>query len=231
MAAGNNPYRAVITGDVVGSSLLSVEKRRILPEVIRSVSDRLQENFSALPHPVEIFRGDSWQYLVNDPALSLRTALYFRAEVRSTMDVKDLDTRIAIGIGTIDFLPEGNLSGGDGPAFRLSGAALDSLDKGTRLAVAFPGTVKSNLTRALDVILTLLDQECQRWTLRQSASVSGALLDYTQQEISRRCFGGGISQQAVAQHLQRAGWGPLERTLDFYEWVLPQITAQDVERT
>ncbi len=219
----NDQYWAVLTGDVVGSTDLAAEDRRALPDLLNAASEGMRKTFPSVPFPVDIFRGDSWQFIVSNPALSWRTGLYFRARVRSAMEATVLDTRIGIGIGTISFIPEENISGGDGTAFRLSGAALDSLEGGTGFGIAFPEDLESGITEAFGVILDWMDQECRRWTSRQAAAVAGALSGYTQQEIARHCFDGAISQQAVAQHLKRAGWQVLERSLLFFESSLPVL--------
>lgn len=116
---------AVITGDIVGSSKLKPAERKELHTALKDTSDKLTEHFKQLvPLRVEIFRGDSWQLLVIDPAQSLRIGLFFRAFLRGKMKSTRVDTRISIGVGSIDLIPEGSISSGDGEAFRSSGEAL-----------------------------------------------------------------------------------------------------------
>ncbi|MGM0374687.1 MAG: hypothetical protein ACQEQQ_09755 [Chloroflexota bacterium] len=220
-------FYAVITGDIVGSSQMEMEERRELPEMLAAFSERLREQFPSVPYPVSIYRGDSWQFLVNDPARSLRIGIYFRTLVRSTIKVKGADTRMGIGIGTVDFLIQEELSRGDGQAFRLSGECLERLEKSSRVGIAFPDELSSPLSEAVHVILAFMDGMVTGWTAKQSRAISGAIVGYTQEEIAARCFEKEISQQAVAQHLKRADWSTFEKGTRFFERFVPQILPGD----
>ena len=57
----------------------------------------------------EFYRGDGWQMVVDEPAQSLRVALFYRAALRSRMESRQFDARMAIAIGTIDFVPVGSV--------------------------------------------------------------------------------------------------------------------------
>ena len=210
---------AVLTGDIVGSSRLSATERARLHEILISSRKSVLERFGAglVPMKPEIFRGDGWQFIVADSSKSLRVGLFFRASVRSGMRQKRIDTRVSIGIGTIDFLPRNNLSGGDGEAFRLSGEALEKLHKSHRMAVALPQSSASDMSAALDVIVKLIDLQAGNWTESQARAVSGALLGLKQEAIAKECFAKRITQQSVAQHLDRAGWNSIELGIAFFE--------------
>lgn len=220
-------FYAVITGDIVGSSQMKVGERRALPGLLAAFSARMRDHFPSVPYPVSVYRGDSWQFLVSDPAQSLRIGMYFRTLVRSTIKVKDADTRMGIGIGTVDFLIKEELSRGDGQAFRLSGGCLESLEKSSRIGIAFPDELSSPLSQSIHVILAFMDEMATGWTAKQSRAISGAILGYTQEEIAARCFEKEISQQAVAQHLNRAGWSTFEKGMRFFEGYVPQILPGD----
>jgi len=216
---------AVITGDIVGSSKLKPAERKELHAALKDTSDMLTEHFKQLvPLQVDIFRGDSWQLLVIDPAQSLRIGLFFRAFLRGKMKSTRVDTRISIGVGSIDIMPEESISSGDGEAFRSSGEALESLSRTHRMTISFPQSLISNNHQALDVILKLIDALARDWTEKQAHAVSGALLEYTQEKIARTWFEREISQQAVAQHLDRAGWNAVEIGLNYFTNSLSGIT-------
>jgi len=216
---------AVITGDIVGSSKLKPAERKELHAALKDTSDKLMEFFRQLvPLKVDIFRGDSWQLLVIDPAQSLKIGLFFRAFLRGKMKSKRVDTRISIGVGPIDIMPEESISSGDGEAFRLSGEALESLSRTHRMTISFPEQMISNNHQALDVILKLIDAFARDWTEKQARAVSGALLEYTQEKIAGSWFEREISQQAVAQHLDRAGWNAIEIGLNYFANSLSGIT-------
>ena len=127
-------------------------------------------------------------------------------------------------IGSIDILPEEGVSSGDGEAFCLSGEAQESLSRSHRMLISFPQSLISNNHQALDIILKLIDDLARDWTEKQAHAVSGALLEYTQQKIARSWFEREISQPAVAQHLDRAGWNAIEIGLNYFANSLSGIT-------
>jgi len=208
---------AVITGDVVASSALPASGRRRLLRVMEESSRVLRKALGrAVPLDVDVFRGDSWQVYLQDPVLSLRAALMFRASLRERMESHRFDTRLAIGIGTADIVPRVRASQGGGEAFRASGLALDAMTK-RRMAVAFPSSAAEG---PLDVIAHLLDGIAVRWTDRQAKAVVGALQGWTQKKIASSWGGRGISQQAAALHLEAAGWHAVARGVAEFERIV-----------
>lgn len=213
---------AVLTGDIVGSSRLSADERRALHGHFRESAARLEAAFEGqVLHRPELVRGDSWQFAVAQPERALRIALFFRALVQFSLPGANIDTRLALGFGTIDFLPGGELSSGDGEAYRLSGEGLEALQKPYRMGLFFPKRFRSLLSDGLDVIVKLLDRQAGRWTEAQAESVAGAMLELTQQMIATNWVEREITQQAVAQHLDRAGWATIEFSLEYFESALP----------
>lgn len=208
---------AVVTGDIVESSGLSVSDRRRLVGVIGESSRQLRKIFGkALPLEVDVFRGDSWQLLLTDPPRSLRVALVFRALLRWKMELQHFDTRLAIGIGSVDLVPGRRVSEGSGEAFRASGLALDTMKK-RRMSFAFPG---SDVETALDVIVQLTDEIAVRWTDRQARAIVGSLQGWTQKRIADSWESPGISQPAVTHHLEAAGWHAVHRGVAGFEHLL-----------
>lgn len=196
---------AVLTGDVVASSALGAGARRELPALLATAARQLKAAFGrATPYDLEIFRGDSWQLVVTDPAQCFRAALFFRACVIAESRERRLDTRVAIAVGAVDFLPRHNVSAGDGPAYRASGEALDRLDAASRLALVGPGEQPWR-----DVAVRLVDAIVQEWTARQARAVAGRLRHWTQQEIATH-WPERITQQSVARHLARSHWAAIE---------------------
>jgi hypothetical protein len=213
----------VLTGDIVGSSKLNQVERELLPKKILGASETLQESFNCVPFQIRIFRGDSWQFIVSAPEKSLRVGLMFRSLIRNSFQETPLDTRIGIGIGSIHFLPEENLSSGDGEAFRRSGAALENMVRKRYLDGIFPERWDWPITELLREVLLWIDLQAQNWTPGQAGAVSGALLGRTQSGIAKQEFQGEITQQAVAQHLQRAGWAAVQSSVDLYERIIADL--------
>lgn len=211
----------MLTGDVVGSSALSVPLRRKLATAFMAIESELSDWPEVLP-PLSRFRGDGWQLLVLEPSRSLRVALFIRASLRMRFEGQKLDTRVGIGIGRVDFVPGKRVAEGYGSAYRLSGAALDrkgwrrlvfgGIDRGDRLKE------HSGFERDVQVVLDLLDPIVKEWTPSQARAVVETLMGRTQHEVASRWEGGRITQQAVAQHLSRSSWGIVQSALAWYEW-------------
>jgi hypothetical protein len=222
-------HRAVITGAFVRSKQLTSEEFENAQAAIRQGGARMRELFAAeVPLPLEVFRGDSWQILVTDPARALRIALYLRAFLCAEAGV---DTRFAIGVGPVDAIPKNSVGQGRGEAFRLSGAMLD-WKVATHMRFSVAGLVAENardpihigeetvdeiLVRAISATLLILDLIARNWTRAQGRAVCGALLEWTQEKIAESWPGESITQQAVAQHLSRAGWDGVRETVALYE--------------
>jgi hypothetical protein len=209
---------AVLTGDVVGSSRLSAPERRKLHTAMSQASTALLKAFKgAVPAPVEIFRGDGWQMLVTDPVQALRIALFYRATLRAGSPSRRLDTRLAIAVGRVDFVPADRVAEGDGAAYRLSGTALESMARRGRMRFVYPAHPAE---KPLALVVHLVDGLVSRWSDRQALAVTGALRGWSQETIAAKSWDEPITQQAVAQHLDRAGWSYVEAALDYFEETL-----------
>jgi hypothetical protein len=203
--------QAVLTGDVIDSSRLSPADRRKLPLLLKNASRELRKAFpSIVPFDLEVFRGDSWQLVVSEPALCVRAALFLRsAFVASGPADQRIDTRVAIAVERIDFIPKGRVSEGDGPAYRASGEALDALTDQLRMSLT---AAQGAFARDASVIVRLIDAIVQEWTGRQALAVTGRLRGWTQAKIAR-LWPEPITQQSVARHLDRAHWSAVDSAL------------------
>jgi len=211
---------AVITGDIVDSSKLPPEKRQQLHKVMKEGSKALLKAFKKyVSMSVDIFRGDSWQMLVSDPSKSLRLGLFYRAYIKSRMELSKVDTRMAIGVGTIDFIPGTNVSEGDGEAYRNSGKMLEEISKSVCMRFIFPGNEKS---ATLDIIVQLVDAIVRRrWTDKRSLAITGALQGWKQDRIAL-LWDKPIKQQSVVDNLNGADWKSIEKAISFFEKSLPK---------
>jgi hypothetical protein len=208
---------AVITGDFIDSSKLAPADWDRLHGFMKESSRLLRESFAAIvPLDVDIFRGDSWQMLVLDPGKALRLSLLYRATIRAKMANPDLDTRMAIGMGKIDSIPKTRVSEGHGEAYLLSGEALDRLNRSRAANMCFAHK-NNEIAENFDAIVRLIDAIATRWTDKQALAVSGALRGMKQEEIAEKLWEKRITQQAVAQHLSRASWEPVEKGIDYFE--------------
>ncbi len=207
----------VATGDIIHSSMLSLRARERLLQVMRQGSQRVQELFpGSVPLDVDIFRGDSWQMLVTSIDLLLHVPLFYRCFIKAGMEEERVDTRVSIALGRVEMVPDLRVSQGDGEAYRLSGQALDTMSRKHHMVFSFPKRMESDLTLSARALIFLADSLVSRWTARQACAVAWAIAGKGQEEIAGKLWPGGpISQQAVAQHLSRAGWHGLSRALEF----------------
>ena len=209
----NDRIYAVITGDIVGSTKLSDGDRKRLFDVMKHGSSELQKTYpEAVPFPVDIFRGDSWQLFVADVSKALRVALFYRLYIKiKTKNVSD--SKESIGVGRVLFVPESRVSEGAGPAFELSGKALDGL-KQARMSLHFEDN--EDLNSYADILIMVIDSLVTSLTYKQSIAAFGALQDWLQKDIVT-LWDPPITQQAVSDHLKSARWDLLEKSLVYIE--------------
>ena len=213
------PY-AVLTGDVVGSSKLGKAARRELPVALKKAAQAARSFYGkAVPLDADVFRGDSWQLIVMDAKLGLRVAVFFRAHLHSNSPEVGLDSRIAIGIGTITFVPRDQVSQGDGPAFHESGKVLESMPRSRRLALS---VAETETLAGIPPVIGLIDTAMERWTEKQSLAVLGMLQGFPQSQIAG-LWTPPVTQPVVARHLRQAGWEAVEAGLVYVENTLNEL--------
>lgn len=169
-------YKAVITGDIVNSTSIAFEWRQCIVDALHaSVAD-----FVALtPIRLEMYRGDSFQIIVDKPEYSLSVAVALRAKLRATTPENQeiWDARVSIGIGEISFESD-NIVTSDGEAFRLSGRAFDSIGK-KRLLIATPW---ADFNNAMELISRFADDIISSWSVKQSMIVYHSLIHFKKQK-------------------------------------------------
>lgn len=186
---------AVITGDIVNSTQLSMVDRGVMlatldtiPEIVEPI-DRIK---------MEIFRGDSFQILIPCVKESLKIALIIRAYFKSCDMINNkcvFDARMSLGIGTLDYETE-SLATSDGEAFRLSGRLLDDI-KNRRLEIVTPW---SDVNDELNLSTAFADDIISSWTKSQSKIILSSLVsDKSHSEIATEL---GISRQMVDKSLK-----------------------------
>ncbi|MEO8231441.1 MAG: hypothetical protein ABI638_04115 [Ignavibacteriota bacterium] len=202
---------SVITGDIVKSSKLSLEHHKLLVKVMKNSSKDLSKIFpDALKYEPELFRGDSWQLLIKQPELALSIAMFYRAYLKAKMQLSSIDARMAISIGTVDFIES---SFGVGNAYKISGKALDK--KGKR-KIRFVSDVIPN-SDIIDLLIQNTDYISSKWTSRQSKIVLLALQNMDQNTISSKLC---ISQQAVSKQIDSSGWIVVAENIVYFKHAL-----------
>lgn len=211
---------AVLTGDIVGSSKLDAERRIYLYKTFPLLSDILLEKYhDNISYKISNFRGDGWQLIVNSPSKAFEISLFIRTFIRYKFQNEKLDTRIAIGIGSVQFIPEDNVSAGDGPAYLSSGRLLESFSH-QYMGIRFSSVKENLLLSSLENLVSVLDLIITSWGPGQSQAVNLALQGYTQTEIAKKWQPNPIKQPSVSKSLQTAGWDQLKYSLTLLETLI-----------
>lgn len=217
---GDDRLYAVLSGDIVGSRRFMGKGpavRDAIKSAYRECAEAFTDALGGMP-AVDVFAGDSWQMLVRSPEAALRVGLCMRTLIRSNDALPEGDTRVALGIGAVDFLVRERVSESQGEAFALSGEALDDLQRmKVRMNVRLPEAGNGrpfDPQDTLEAMMALTDAICQEWTPAQSAAVAGALMRLDQTRIGERL---SITQSAVSQALHAARWWAVERVLEWWE--------------
>lgn len=225
---------AVLTGDIIDSTKLPAAEREKLDQLLHKGLAEIagQNNF-------EVFRGDSFQVLLTEPARALKTAIQLRCWLRKNQLAEPeaiektgkqkkavpnfstkkgiIDARMAIGIGGISYQSK-NIKTSDGEAFQLSGRALDNVKtKNNRLVIATPWPEFNDY---MEVTISLLDILITNWSLQQSEVIYELLNGQTQTAIASKL---AINQASVNQRAKTAHWQAVERTVNFFETKIAAI--------
>jgi len=213
-----SPY-AVITGDIVASSKLEGEERKALLRLLKAIFAEVKRQERGLVREFDIFRGDSFQGMVEDPRSALDIALYIRLKLLADEDEAhphDWDARIAIGIGEVSYLGE-SVATSDGLAFRRSGPMLDEMKREERLKIT---SGKEEFDWEMQVAMALLDGLTSRWTSKQAQVMLEAMKGKRQTEIAETF---GMSQPAVSKMLKIAHWEAVEALIERYHYLVEKL--------
>ncbi|HSP40635.1 MAG TPA: hypothetical protein VLN46_04315 [Gillisia sp.] len=215
--------KAVLTADLIDSSLYE-------DEVLKKVLDTLSSEFELIikQHTKKevrfnIYRGDSFQGIVQDPANALLISLQIKAAInrihlkktkKNKTYSKIADFKIAIGIGTID-LERKAIAESNGQAFQFSGRSLDEMkaeNRKTRLK-----TPEQEVDDEFNTSFYLLDTITDKWSTASAEVVYYLLKGFKEREIALEL---NITQSAVNQRKKASGWEAIANLLERYQHVI-----------
>lgn len=221
--AENEKTYAVLTGDLVKSSrLTSADSKSAMACLKRASAEIVQQHPASVVGRIDTFRHDSWQLLLGQAALAFRIAVFLRAALKMESDANTkYDTRVSIGIGTVELISKRRISDSRGPAFTNSGKGLDGLD-GQRLALSTGDDQPVPWNGIKNGIVPLLDCVVGDWTPTESRAVYGAMKGWTQEETAANWPRQARTKkrptrQAVSDSLVRAHWSAIEAVLRWIE--------------
>lgn len=201
--------KGVITGDLVNSTRIAAEWR---PAVMDAINTCMSDFAAVTSVRIEMFRGDSFQVVVDHPERSLAVAIALRAKLRaSTPDDSDIwDARVSIGIGDISF-ESGNILTSDGEAYRLSGRAFDNIGK-KRLCVATPWTDFNN---PIDLLTRFADEFISSWTAKQArVAYHSMLFSKSQKDMAEEL---GMTRQNFNYHWRSSKGQLIVDYIEYFE--------------
>ena len=205
-----NTYKAILTGDIVGSSALVGVNRKQLDMLLK---EALATVFGESSDRKDVFRGDSFQIETNAEG-ALRKAIQLRTFLKKNTSITT-DARIAIGIGAIDHSAK-NVKQSDGEAYQLSGKAFDALKKGQCLQI---NTHWQEYNILFSAIASLSDSIINGYTSNQAEAVYYSLYpNNTQLQIAEIL--GLKSQSTVSARLKGAHFEAIMAAVDSFEMAI-----------
>ena len=207
--------KAVITADIVNSTKIEEAHRYLLVDELDNIIQDLKR-LSSLR--CEMYRGDSFQVLVDDVKYCLEIAVLIRLGLKKSNLLKNgkLDARMAIGVGDVSYEHEQVILS-DGEAFRLSGRTFDKLNK-RRLLIA---TNINDVDEPLNVMLVFINEFLEGLSYTQSIYLYDSLLyNMSQMELANVYH---TSQPNIAKHLKSAKENLFRLFFDFAEKTLKSL--------
>ena len=200
---------AIITGDIVDSTKLSLAERDVMVRTLQDIPEILH---TITRISMEIFRGDSFQIQIHDIAASAKAAIAIRAWLRCQpiTGKTPLDARLAIGIGEANY-QSNSLSTSDGEAYRLSGRLLNKMQK-ARLEIATPWP---KVNEELALATAFVDDIVTSWTPNQSKIM--LLLLQTSKSHIELAQTLDISRQMVDKSLKASKENLIESYIDRFK--------------
>lgn len=199
---------SVLTGDIVNSSSLSVEERKLLLSTLKDAGKLFADE--TLP-AYKILRGDSFQGIIATPEKALEMAVLIRLLVKMKFE-KHVDARVAIGLGEVSVLTD-NIDECDGEAFRNSGQLLEQKSHHYLL---FRSSWEE-VNHELEVHCRMLDLLIKGWTQQQSEAVWERINGLNQTETAEKL---GISQASVNKRLQLSHWDDFQLIIKRYQQLI-----------
>ena len=191
---------AIITGDIINSRELKSQDIWIKP------FKELLGNWGQTPKQWEIFRGDSFQLEIADPAESLLAALRIKALIKSlpypdkNKRSSPVDVRMAIGIGAKTHNAD-SVSESNGEAFVRSGEKFEHLkSEMVTLAINSPWEEWND---EMNLYLKLAGIQMDSWSISSGELMSEMLSnpDRTQAQIGEILH---INQNSVSKRYKAA---------------------------
>lgn len=200
---------AVLSGDLVNSTQLSSTLYQQAIQLLEQQCLAWQQQF---PLHYQLFRGDAFQLVLEDPHQVMRCAMQIRLALQAKAPLTEqVGVTLSVGLGDYQLMGDSPATS-QGEAFELSGRGLDKATSGSlQLHTRHP-----HLQQTLVLNTAFVDHLLSGLT----ASQAQVLLCYMQMDFAEHHLIAerlNSSRQNVSQHLQRAAAPLIKRYLEFFE--------------
>ena len=210
--------KGVITGDLVDSTNIAAKWRQT---VVNALHKCVAESLPLTPIKLDMYRGDSFQVLVDNPEYVLAIGIALRAKLKAeTPDKQNLwDARLSVGVGEISF-ESSNIVTSDGEAFRLSGRSFDHIGK-KRLTIANPW---SDFNNEIELVTRFADDVITSWTAKQAKVVYQSMLfPKLQKDLAEEL---GMTRQNFNYHWSSARGQLILDYIEYFKSLISKYTKQ-----
>ena len=202
---------SILTGDIINSrTVASNEWLPLLKTTFNTIGNS--------PKIWEIYRGDSFQIEIE----KVENAFLFAIKLKATLKkIKNLDVRIAIGIGSKNDDYK-NITEGSGDVFINSGNAFDTMLKKQNLAIISPW---KDINKIFNTSLALASLTMDSWTVNSADFVIKSLKNpnSTQKIIAKEL---NISESSASERRKRAGLDEILQLEKLYRELIKQKTNE-----
>ena len=220
---------AVISADIIASSSLSKESKSLLDKDLGAIMELLSKNYLTF---TRILKGDYIECYVPKTWQSLRVALLLKTFIKMKVAhyeynpdnineykyLKMYGIRLAIGLGNLlrlDLKKEII----DGEAIYFSGRLISEQQTHNKQKIIIKNSLffkskNEQLNENLIPLFALLDHVLAECTGKQAEVIFHKLLGKDEKEIAKEL---GISQSAINQQSNVAGWNAIEKAVIYYE--------------
>lgn len=198
---------AVITGDIINS-------RKVDPSAWISILKELFQKYGTEPKNWEIYRGDSFQLVINAHE-ALEIAILIKSAIKK---IDLLDVRMAIGLGEIEYRSE-RITESNGTAFLNSGTQFEELKKNT-LAIKSQNAAFDNV---FNVVFQLSMFFANNWSVSTAEIIKLALENQSLNQIQLAEKLNKKSQSTISAAMKRGGYDEILNVINLYKSELTKI--------
>jgi len=193
----------VITGDVINST-------KKPPQIWLSLLKKELNKIGKSPKVWEIYRGDSFQVLINKPEDALLAAIKIKAALKT---LPNIDVRMALGLGSRTY-NAAKITESNGSAFVHSGEKFETLKNEKQNL-----SIKSNwpdFDKEMNLFLRIILIPMDSWTINSAEAVKVAIENPGKSQEGLGLMM-GIKQNAVSSRLKRAYYGEVMEVNEMYK--------------